>query len=111
MRGMKRASKEINLSEPKWHSMPLIDEMEKSDEENSPLKRGTSTQMERNASICQTHGAKSLEDMLAGQSTFPAMLLPTAVVKRSSLCIYEAEKPTTVTVDSKGIELQVIIRI
>ncbi|KAI6645712.1 hypothetical protein LOD99_12975 [Oopsacas minuta] len=102
---MIHAGTDLNLSNHKWHSMPLIDE-ERSEDESINIKRGSSAQIERNSSTLQSHGARSLEDMLTGQTTFPAMLLPTAVVKRSSLSIYEADKPTTVTVNSKGIELQ-----
>ena len=96
---------ETTLNEYKWHSMPLIDD---NDNEISTLKRGGSTQIQGDPPISQGHGARSLEDMLTAPSTFPALLLPTTVVKRSSLCIYEAAKPTTAIVKAKGIELQVV---
>ena len=93
------------LNEPKWHSMPLIDD---TGSEIGTLRRGGSTQIESDQLISREQSAKSLEDMLTAPSTFPALLLPTTVVKRSSLCIYEAAKPTTAVIKSKGIELQVI---
>ena len=97
-------SANITLIEPKWHSMPLIDD---TGSEIGTLKRGGSTQIENDPTIYHGHSAKSLEDMLTAPSTFPALLLPTTVVKRSSLYIYEAAKPTTAVIKSKGIELQV----
>ena len=86
--------------------MPLIDEQ--TTYETEYLRRGASALGDEEATRvpCPSQ-ARSLEDMLKSPSCFPALILPTAVVKRSSLCISEAEMPTRVIVKSNGIEFQV----